>query len=315
MIYEALAVGLVALASYFDIKSRVIPRELTMGGLGLGLGLRFLDAGASGNELIFIQALISVTLTFVLVYLLWRLGGIAGGDAKLLTALAAYVPIFPGKTFGVLSIIPFVPVIYNGVIAVTPFLLAYAVFKRKDIIQTIVDILRRSLGFSFLSFSVFAFFSSPINWIAFMFMLFIPFKEFVFLIPAILALAKSSAMELIYQFLIFFGLSGFFELTVGSRSLFVEKKRLSELKEGDIVYDFIVNGRVVERNLKNYIVALTSGIIPASRGLTSEEISTLRSTRIKEVRVQRAFPFTPIILLGLIVSFLFGDLIVVLSGF
>ncbi|GEM_PF-6238046 len=311
MIYIGIALIMVCLATYFDLKNRVIPREITLGGLGLGLALRFLDSGIHSNPLSFVTVLFSVLTTFVLVYFLWRIGVLAGGDAKLLTALAAYLPVFPSSTFHIFYRLSFVPIIYNGIMAFTPFLLVYS-FVLGDGFRKLTRIAQKAIGLSFLSFSSFSFFSWPLSIIVFLVLSYLPYKALIFLVPAILAGLRFGFGGLIYQFLLFFLLSSFYELTVGSISLFVKTKKVNELKEGDVLYDVVIDCKIVKRDLFNIIKAITQGIAPLSRGLSKGEIAKLKKCGIDTVRIQQSFPFTPVILAGFIICVTFGDLIYLL---
>ncbi len=85
-VLDCALVTLVALAAAFDLKTRRIPNALTVTGLLLGLALRaFLGWSALGAGLL--GALIALTLTTPLVLL----GGLGGGDAKLLAAVGGYL--------------------------------------------------------------------------------------------------------------------------------------------------------------------------------------------------------------------------------
>lgn len=91
----AFGISLVGLlvASYSDIKERIVDDKISYGMIGTGLLLFF------GNALLYAdwQSLVwSVAAgigTFVLGYLLWRIGFWAGGDVKLFTGLAVLNPI------------------------------------------------------------------------------------------------------------------------------------------------------------------------------------------------------------------------------
>ena len=77
---------LVVLAGASDLRTRRIPNALTVTGLGNALALR----GAIGIEPLAI-GLIGALIAFVPAVLLVLLGGLGGGDAKLLAAVGAFV--------------------------------------------------------------------------------------------------------------------------------------------------------------------------------------------------------------------------------
>lgn len=77
---------LVVLAGASDLRTRRIPNALTVTGLGIALALR----GAIGIEPLAI-GLMGALIAFVPAVLLVLLGGLGGGDAKLLAAVGAFV--------------------------------------------------------------------------------------------------------------------------------------------------------------------------------------------------------------------------------
>lgn len=77
---------LVVLAGVSDIRTRRIPNTLTVTGLGIALALR----GATGVEPL-AMGLAGAVIAFVPAVPLVVLGGLGGGDAKLLAAVGAFV--------------------------------------------------------------------------------------------------------------------------------------------------------------------------------------------------------------------------------
>lgn len=77
---------LVILAGVSDIRTRRIPNALTVTGLGIALALR----GATGVEPL-AMGLAGAVIAFVPAVPLVLLGGLGGGDAKLLAAVGAFV--------------------------------------------------------------------------------------------------------------------------------------------------------------------------------------------------------------------------------
>ncbi|ONG50703.1 hypothetical protein BKE38_17480 [Pseudoroseomonas deserti] len=80
-----MAVLLLALVALHDLALRTIPDSASLGLLGIGLALRLGDGQAG-------QALALAALLAPPALLLWRLGWIGGGDAKLLPAIAPLAP-------------------------------------------------------------------------------------------------------------------------------------------------------------------------------------------------------------------------------
>ena len=82
-----LAVCLVTVAVYFDLRYRRIPNLLIVSGLSAGLLLNVWQAGASGGGM----ALIGALAGFGLLLPFYVLRGVGAGDVKLLAALGAIV--------------------------------------------------------------------------------------------------------------------------------------------------------------------------------------------------------------------------------
>jgi prepilin peptidase CpaA len=78
--------ALVVLASASDLRTRRIPNALTVTGLGIALALR----GAVGVEPL-ISGLAGAAIALAPAVPLVALGGLGGGDAKLLAAVGAFV--------------------------------------------------------------------------------------------------------------------------------------------------------------------------------------------------------------------------------
>ncbi|MEJ2546776.1 MAG: A24 family peptidase [Gemmatimonadota bacterium] len=83
------AVGLVMLvgaAAATDVAWRRIPNALTIAGLCLALGLRALQGGP-----MLVDGLLGAAMGFVVSFPLFALGGMGGGDVKLITAVGAFL--------------------------------------------------------------------------------------------------------------------------------------------------------------------------------------------------------------------------------
>ncbi len=79
-------IALVSVAAALDLGTRRIPNALTVGGLLLALGLRALTGTPA-----LVDGLLGALIAFGLSFPLFLLGGMGGGDVKLLTAVGAFL--------------------------------------------------------------------------------------------------------------------------------------------------------------------------------------------------------------------------------
>jgi prepilin peptidase CpaA len=80
------AIPVLAVAAYMDIRTRRIPNYLTIGAVVLAMLLR---AGAGPAEVV--DGLSGLLLAMAVVLPLFAMGGVGGGDAKLLIAVGAFL--------------------------------------------------------------------------------------------------------------------------------------------------------------------------------------------------------------------------------
>jgi prepilin peptidase CpaA len=121
----ALNVGLVVLvvvAAGMDMKSRRIPNWLTVSGFALGLLMR-VPLGWSALA----DGLLAASAAFALALPVFALGGVGGGDVKLLTAVGAFLGL--DRLWGAL----FIAVMVGGALAIV------SVLKRKRAPETLAN--------------------------------------------------------------------------------------------------------------------------------------------------------------------------------
>ena len=86
---DLIAVGLIVMlgvAVATDVGMRKIPNLVTVGGFGFALFVRGLTGAGP-----LVEGLLGAALGFALFVPIWMMGGIGGGDAKLLTATGAFL--------------------------------------------------------------------------------------------------------------------------------------------------------------------------------------------------------------------------------
>lgn len=133
-----LALTAVVISSYTDLKDRIIPNKLTYPLIIFGVTFHLLLYIYTGEVIRGLYGLIGASISFGIGYSLWLIGGWAGGDVKLFTALGALLPAYgyltPPQAPPYAINYPLLPltILLNSIIASIPILLIYAViYKRR----------------------------------------------------------------------------------------------------------------------------------------------------------------------------------------
>jgi hypothetical protein len=116
---------------YTDIRWRIIPNKLNYPLIVFGvifyllLGIYRMDPWTA------VSGAVGAAISFAIGYAMWLAGGWAGGDVKLFTALGALLPRFSSYVSAPYSSVYFpLTILLDGVIAIMPALLVYAVICR-----------------------------------------------------------------------------------------------------------------------------------------------------------------------------------------
>jgi prepilin peptidase CpaA len=135
--FLGLLFGLLILASGFDLRRYLIPKQLTVTALALGVAANLARGiwlgvqgkpvwilGDNGVFLATLDALLFVAagflVAFILFFLMWILGACGGGDVKLFTAIGAWV----GAYYAILILAMTIPVILCMTLGQLAFTLA-----------------------------------------------------------------------------------------------------------------------------------------------------------------------------------------------
>ena len=134
------------LAAIYDIKSNIVPEKLMYFLMLFGLVSNLILSMLTGNVKFILASFISMGITYVITYMLWKLKMWGGGDVMLFTAIATVIPnglnIDILNIFPQLSIYPFsFSVVANSILVSFPFLLIFVthlvikngVFKNRPI--------------------------------------------------------------------------------------------------------------------------------------------------------------------------------------
>ncbi len=123
MIEQTMSASLIALcgvAAWFDVREHRVPNGLTVGGLLVGLALQALHGGLAGLG----SGLAAAAIAFGIALPFFLVGGLGGGDVKLLTAVGAFLGL--GNVLPALAAIA----IAGGVMAAGLMLVRRGLFRQ-----------------------------------------------------------------------------------------------------------------------------------------------------------------------------------------
>ena len=125
------------LAAFYDIKSSIVPNKLNFSLLFFGIVSNLILSVITNNIKCILASFISMLITYVITYMMWKLNIWGGGDVKLFTAIATVIP--SGININILNIFPQLSiysfsfsVVVNSILIAFPFLVVfvtYLVFK------------------------------------------------------------------------------------------------------------------------------------------------------------------------------------------
>ena len=260
------------LAAFYDIKSNIVPDKLNYTLIFFGLISNLILSIISNNIKYILASFISMFITYVITYMLWKLKMWGGGDVKLFTAIATVIP--SGLNINFLNIFP--------QLSVYPF--SFSV-----IVNSIL------VSFPFLVIFV--------THLIFRNKIFgdnIDFLVNVFNIESLKYIKNSTLNKLI---------------------------SVNDLKEGMIVNDYYFNNEYIikllsaengnleiyksnREDFRYYFKSQSAG------GLTAGEVWQLKIMNSQNIisdniSIKMAFPFAPAILLGLLITVFYGDLMMI----
>ncbi|MDO8624755.1 MAG: A24 family peptidase C-terminal domain-containing protein [Candidatus Diapherotrites archaeon] len=265
MLLETIRIGIVLIglahASYTDLKTRLVDDRVIYGLIAAGVLLHLMESYAANDWSLFFTMAATALLTFAGAYLLWRIGFWAGGDVQLFAGIATLVPTIPGMPviatpwgFGI-GLFP-LTVFVLSLFAMIPVGILFALRKlrkdtrlrdevaRKLLAQTKSNLIAAAgLG----GLAVIAG-SYGLSWLATLAVAFV----FVFLPKQIQPfLAAALAIGGLYlnaaQWLLWSAQTGAALIALGTilltgrtKALFRSEKKVSELAEGDVIAEDII---------------------------------------------------------------------------
>ncbi|MDD5178352.1 MAG: A24 family peptidase [Candidatus Nanoarchaeia archaeon] len=275
MIFLLLAViGVIglALASYFDIKTKEIPNIISFTMIALGLGLRLIYSIVTKEIMFFVYGLIAFGIFFSIGGILYYTKQWGGGDTKILMALGALYGAWSTKYFLISLILILVAVasIYGLIWAVY-----LSIKHRKDFKAKFLEIYKKNKVQILFVFIV------SIGLIISSFFL----ESFMAVVLWIVA-----ALILVYYHLLMY-------MHAVEKSCMEKTIPVSKLTEGDWILGTIKKGNKIIYSKHNPSV-------------TKKQIELLKKHKISKVRTKDGFPFIPAFLIALILTFIFSSVVI-----
>ena len=134
----AITLTVTIVASYFDLKKGIIPNKLTLSLFIFGISINSIFSIFFNDSIYVLSSIILGTFTFLLTYILWKIKLWAGGDVKLLTAIATSISYSPNLfsfqfldlQFPLIAIYPFpLTLIFNSILISFPFLIIFLILN------------------------------------------------------------------------------------------------------------------------------------------------------------------------------------------
>ena len=263
------------MAAIYDVKKNIVPDELNYVLVFFGLFSNLILSIISHNVKFILASIISMVITYTVTYMLWKLNMWGGGDVKLFTAIATVIP--SGINIDFLNVFP--------QLSVYPF--SFSV-----VINSIL-----------VSFPVLIVFVTHLIFKNEIFKDNVDFLVNIFNIESLRYIINSTLNKLIL---------------------------VKDLEEGMIVNDYYFNNEhiiellsEIDGNLKIYKSKDRDDFkyyfkSQSAGGITNKEMWQLKIMSAQNIisdniSVKVSFPFTPAILLGLIIALIYGDVMMLFA--
>jgi len=322
MIFTLLALSGAVVASYTDLKSGIIQNKLTFSLFTIGvLGNLILSGKAVVGAL-----LSSIIMIFIVGYGFFFIGGWSAGDAKEFLFLAALLPKYPDELQSIfnpsLGPYPFIlSILANTFLAIFPFILLWGIYtslklaKTAELLKPLKEIRKFSVNAGLLTGAVLIAKILGIGTILMLPFILLGYKlsERMKTLAASLAIlgfilftwdvttVLANFISVLIAILIFRLLWN--SISIVRRFALEETVLTSELREGMVPAEEIYIGE--------------DKIATGARGLNMEELEKIKTQKsplkLEAVRVKKTLPFAPVIFIGLVLSLVLGDLIVVVQ--
>lgn len=362
LLYFSFSLIALVIASYTDIRQRIVSDKITLGLIVFGLALHGIESWTIGNYSPLVLSAAVCAAAFIGGFVLWKLGVWAGGDVKIFTGIGAMNPINPnaiGAITGIalfnataLPVFPLSLFIFS-VFAMMPYgiLLSIAALKKKkEKRKAIINSIKGgALRLAELSVATIGF-TELLSKMNLNLLLVLPALVILGIVPKsirILAIVLVAFFAVAQQQLVFvfdsvalfavlFAAFAIIKLALESRGLLNSRKKITELKDGDIVgetitehkgkigrYSGIKIGKVINYLKANNLEAVKKQFAPEGKivcshrsagGVTEQEIKELGKLVAKglledSIEIKQSAAFVPAILIAFILLNIIGDLL------
>ena len=261
------------IATYTDLKERIVPNRLNFGLIGIGLVLYGIQSIYVGSFEPIMYSIIGLAFGFLFGFLLWKLGVFAGGDVKLFAALGALNPFTPALlkldlfTSASINVFPISLFLY-ALIAFLPYGLIIVIIKlaknkkyRKKLVSEMKLQVMNAIEFSIFISGAFvvatSVISSSLLLVAFLFIVGVgwglakQYRKYITIIVALMGAIIGLNLFLtsvVFTAIISAGLYSIVRLLFAVRPLLSMKVRTSKLEEGMIPKEtFYWKGKTIEK--------------------------------------------------------------------
>jgi Flp pilus assembly protein protease CpaA len=264
LLFIFLTVFFLFVCSYTDLKTRTISNKFIFFFLIFSFLLKIIQSVFELNIFVLLVVFFSFIITFIVCYVFWELGIIAGGDLKILLVISI---LFPQTTIlsKTIYVFPIVLLLF-GFLVLAPYILMYSTISlfsksKRHLFKEIITI--NQIKNIFLTIFLLFFITSFLNifefYLSFYILFFLSFLLVVFFSKFLKVFKKTTICFLSFFYLLLVIYSLYFEIMIFNgfsllfltltiflitittslikiitKEILITKKKISSLKEGDV---------------------------------------------------------------------------------
>jgi len=278
---------LLILASYIDIKTKEVPNLISYSIIAVSLGLNLLQSIITKQFSNTFYSFIGFFVFFSLGILLYYTKQWGGGDAKLLMGIGAAFILFPKELYKFFN-----PNLGNIPFILTILLNIFIIGSVYSILWCIGLLIKNRSTKKILKITFKDILESKIT------------NVWVILVSITLLIAIINKN---------FGVLLFFTTILVSLTYLLI--RIIKVIEKEYLIKQIPTSKLTEGDwlVKNVLLKQKIVYQPSNTGISKEDILKLKKLKIKNVMIKEGIPFVPAITLGVIISIVMGNLILIVA--